>query len=139
MRSLIGATSIARRSSTSLGCAASLYSGWKQPASVAASASAARTGKPLDHDIDDPVRHDDHPAARLIIHRPHDGVEGQRLALDPLLVSLPLDRELTALLAVDLHDIGDISRSDKAAVGDRPRALRDEGLVPQHLPAFFRQ
>ena len=46
----------------------------------------------LDHDIDDPVRHDDHPAARLIIHRPHDGVEGERLALDPLLVSFPLDR-----------------------------------------------
>ena len=49
-----------------------------------ASASAARTPRPLDHDIDDPVRHDDHPAGGLIIHRPHDGVEGERRALDPL-------------------------------------------------------
>ena len=85
------------------------------------------------------MRHDDHPAARLIIHRPLNRVEGERLALDPLLVSLPLDRKLAPLLAVDLDDIGDISRSDEAAVGDRPRALRHEGLVAKRLPAFFGQ
>ncbi len=85
------------------------------------------------------MRHDDHTAARLIIHRPHDGVEGQRRALDPLLISLALDRKLAPLLAVNLHDIGDIGRGDQAAVGDRPRALGDEGLVAKHLPAFFRQ
>src|ERR1700733_5815232 len=120
MRSLIGSTSIARSSST--------CSRW---AGAPASPSATRTPRyldhgPLDHNIDDPVRHDDHTAARLIIHRPHDGVEGERFAFDALLVGLPLDRKLAPLLAVDLHDIGDIGRGDEATVGDRPRALRDE-------------
>ena len=32
-----------------------------------------------------------------------------------------------------------VGRDDEAAVGDRPRALRDEGLVAERLPAFLRE
>src|SRR5271155_5389925 len=102
MRSLIGATSIARTSSARPGCAASLWRGWKQPASPRASASVATAPRPLDHNIDDPQRHDDHLAWGLIIHRPGNAVEGQRRALDPLRVGVPLDHELAPLLAVNL-------------------------------------
>src|SRR5271170_7003156 len=128
MRSLIGTTSIARTSSARPGCAASLYRGWKQPANPPASANATTAARSLDHDIDDPQRHDDHLAGWPVVHRPDNPVEGKRRALDPLRVGFPLDRQLAPLLAVDLHDIGDAVREEQAAVGDRPRALGDESL-----------
>src|SRR5580658_7657011 len=105
MRLGIGATSMARRSSTRPGCADSLYRGWKQPVSPPASESPAIAARTLEHDIDDPVRDDDHLADGLILHRPDDAVEGESRALDPLPVGVALDRQFAALLAVDLRDI----------------------------------
>src|SRR5260370_9502623 len=99
---------MARRSSTSPGCAASAYRGWKQPASPPASDSAAPPAKFLDHDIDDPIGHDDHLAGAPIIHRPDDAVEGKRGAFDLPGVGVALDPQFAALLAIDLRDIGNV-------------------------------
>src|SRR5262249_12324242 len=135
MRSLIGAISMARTSSTRPGCADSLYRGWKQPVTPAASGTAAIAERLLEHDIDDPVRDDNHLARGPIIHRPDNAVEGESRAFDPLRIGVPLDRQLASFLSVDLRDISHVARDDQAAVGDGPWAPRDESLMTERLPA----
>src|SRR5215469_1269070 len=99
------------------------YKGWKpQPASGAA-ARAARMPR-LDHDIDDPIGHDDRLARRLAGQRSDDIRQRERRLARVGLADVARHFDRATEFAVDLdrkrHRLGDGERG----VGLRPRLIR---------------
>src|ERR1700754_4718350 len=133
-------SSLSRRPGVPSACSA--YIGWKQPAVSAASATMARIRTPmpvLADNIYDPLGHDDHLADSFAVQGLFYRIERQNGSLNFRILGLARHCDLAPLLAIDLNNQRYRVFDQQISFDLGPIRLRNQTLLPQHLPALLGQ